>query len=232
MSAYNNVIRNRTGDYRPINTGKHKQSTVQSGNAAVACLLQWIVFEAGIRRKHHLDTGNAEEAYSAGLWDLYKKQNTNVGGQLWAYEYFRELDHVRDVITHAYLFDGFIGMSEHRIVSLKEKAIGGKNKSRYPGRMTARLRIHTSPNQIGFKDAAVFYQATNLLLKLANLELPYDPWAWDDAGEEYEPHEWLKKAMNRFGYGRSAIWKELCEFIEQAEYDQFNKRLKNEGWLE
>ena len=97
-------------------------------------------------------------------------------------------------------------------------------------RMTPRLRICISPNQIGFKDAAIFYQATNALLKLAGLNLPQAYWKWDKTGEELVPEKWLNVAMNYLKFGTSTTWKCLNELIDRKEYEEFIKGLEDTGF--
>lgn len=229
--AFDNVLLNRKSKYRPINTGKYKKSPTQSGNAAVACLLLFILFESTIRRVYYGQTKNAKKAYNDHAWDIYRRLLKKPEREPELKQIFDELELVRHVIAHAYLFEGSMAWNEdHKIVSLHEKAIGGRYAKQLRYRQTPKLRLNNSPNQIGFRDTAIYYQSVNAMLQIVELQLPYALWKWEKTGEELEPDEWLKKAMASLGFGRASIWKGLCEMIDQAEYEHFFKGTEDVVW--
>lgn len=227
--AFNNYIFNKGSQYKPLRTGKYKKSPVQSGNAAAACLLLFIIFESILRRNYYSKINDANKAYDDELWEAYKKLSPERPLKHGIKEIFDELELVRDMVVHAYLFEGMLERNkDHRIVAIKEKAIGGRRAKSLNRRLTPRLKLSASPNQIGFKDIAIFYVAINALLAVIDLSMPYALWKWDKTGEELEPEKWFVRAMKYLGMNRSRVWLEMLEIVDNADYERFFRDIDND----
>ena len=223
MSAYENDKVNQTNRARPIRgTGRHKKSSVQNGASSVACLLLYIRLESAIRRCFYsLSEANREKAYGGKLFRKYKAVRNSQDNIEYLEAVFDDLTTLRDTIAHCYLFSGEIAYSdEHELIGIKEKAIGGMNKDKAKKRLTPTLKLHTSPNQICFRDIAIFYFSVRLLLEEAGLSLGYEIWEWKK-GDEVEPDKWFIRAMKSLHYGNLEIWKKLQQLLEDKELADF-----------
>jgi len=220
--AYENEKQNRAHGRKTKGTGKNKKSPIQNGAASAACLLMFINMESAIRRKFYsLSEANRASAYSNTVLARYKVINDKSRNLELTSEYLKELELLRDIIAHAYLFEGEIGSDDdHNLTSITEKAIGGREKERAIKRLTPLLRLHIAPNQMSFKDIAVYRFAILFILTDAKLSTPYELWNWGK-DEDLEPEEWLIKAMKSLHYGNTAIWLELQRLLDDAKYADF-----------
>lgn len=220
--AYENELHNRKSPYKPERSARHKKSPVQNGSAAVACLLTFIVFESMVRRYYYsLPSAAKDKAHSEDLWWIINKIKPTVGGDEKAKSYYEELVLIRDIIVHAYIFEGTLDWSTgHKLIAINEQVVSGKKKEIVGrARRTKVLELHKSPNQIGFFDSAKFYLAFETLLETIGLKSPYDLWNWE--GDEKEPLEWLEAASRKLRYSKAKIWSELKEKKDEEEFKDF-----------
>lgn len=137
--------------------------------------------------------------------------------------YLKELELIRDIIVHAYLFEGEILVDDnHDIIGLSEKAVGGQHKDRAVKRLTPKLKLHVAPNQFSFKNFATFYIAFTIILEDAGLKTRDAMWKWTD-GSWKDSEEWLDKAMRNLHYDQSTVWKTLNEQLSSIRYSGFDK---------
>lgn len=232
FEAYKNDKMNQGPNTRRTKgTGKHKKSPMQNGNASVACLLLYIIMESAIRRKFYfLSEANRSSAHSKLLFDRYKIINQQSKHLKEIENYLDELTLIRDAIVHAYIFEGEIALNDdHEIIGISERAVSGKNKNKIVRRLTPKLRLHTAPNQISFKDIAIYYVTVSYILEDAKLGMPHMYWVWKP-GDDIEPVKWLKRAMKSLKYGRTKVWLSLLEKLDEAEYQDFIIGLEDAGF--
>lgn len=223
IDAFKNDKLNQTPNSRKLRgTGRHKKSPMQNGNASVVCLLLYITLESLVRRKfYHLSLANRASAHTKNIFDRYRVVNDKSKNLDIIEAYLDELKIVRDAIAHAYIFEGEIAYNDdHEIIGISEKAVSGVNKAKAIRRQTPLLKLHTAPNQISFKDIAIYYLCVNFILEDAKIAMPYSLWQWEP-GDEVQPDVWLKRAMKSLRYSNTKIWQQLKEQLDDAEYADF-----------
>lgn len=232
-TAYENEKLNRKSKYRPKGSGVNKKSPVQNGASSVACLLIFITLESIVRRKYFFTKGSDKtKAYSKDLWWVIKKLKPGIDQDSVFKNYFDELNLIRDIIAHAYIFEGSLEWKDdnHRLIAISEKVVSGKRmKDVGRSRLTRYLKLHKAPNQMSFSDVAKFYLAYEVLLETIGIGAPYDLWIWS-RGNDLTPSEWLEKAGKKLGYAKAKIWNELKEKKDEEDYKSFLGELGDLGF--
>jgi len=219
IKAFENALHNLRPYRRPKGTGKDKKSPAQNGAASIACLLSFICLESRIRNSYYFSKNSQKDkAHSEELWWVIKKIKPTVNNDKWVSEYLDELNLVRDIIAHAYLFSSSLTWNEeHQLVVLKEKVVSGVKCKSYL-KKTKILGLHSAPNQIGFFDAAKFFVATKLIIDYLALGFEDLLWPWN--GNDLEPIPWLNNACKKLHETKSQVWQELLNKNEEIQYSR------------